>query len=145
MEFTRMLSGFTSRWTKPLAFMYASPVAAPLKILRLCSLMKAKSFAWRRRRRLPDGKNSMMKCDVAFKAPPFQHLDHAERLRVARRAGVAVADGDADHLRVAAQEHVRRRRVERRAEVLLHLPAADQLLNVLFSREPRLARRQREV
>ena len=56
-----MLSGFTSRWIQPLAFMYAIAVAACLKMLWARSLMKSYCFWISRVFKLPAGKYSMTK------------------------------------------------------------------------------------
>ena len=74
--FTSMLSGLTSQWTHPLAFMYASPVAACLKIVRACSLMNARSLPISRVRIDPDGKYSMMKCGECGVPADLQDVDH---------------------------------------------------------------------
>src|SRR2546423_633847 len=67
---------------------------------------------------------------VGPEAAPAQQLDDARRLRVDRLAGRLVLGRDADHVRVAAQKHVRRRRVEGPAQLPLQLPRRDQLLDV---------------
>src|SRR5262245_45113817 len=60
----------------------------------------------------------------------LQNLDDARRLRIDFGAGRLVGGRDADHLGIAAQIHVRRRRIERLAEFLFELAAGDQILNV---------------
>src|SRR5205823_4383020 len=72
-----------------------------------------------------------------------QNLDDARRLRIAGLAGRAVGRRHADHLRVAAQIHVRAVRIERGAEPFLELAAGDQVLDVdLLPDGGGLARRQ---
>src|SRR5262245_24889763 len=82
----------------------------------------------------------------AAEAALLQDFDDPCRFWVSVGARFAIDLRDADHLRIAAEKHVRRRRVERLAELLFELPAGDQVLDIDLATIGRcLARRQADV
>src|SRR5687767_6140736 len=83
---------------------------------------------------------------VRLEAAALQDLDDAQRLRINPGAGLAVLLGHADHLRIAAQEHVRPGRIERLAQSLLEIAARQHVLDVhLVVDRVLFTRRQRDV
>src|SRR5262245_4542496 len=83
---------------------------------------------------------------VHAEAAALEDFDNAGRLWIDHLPTLAILLRDADHLRVAAEEHVGRRRVEWPAQVLLQLPGRNQVLNInLAPYHLRLARHQAQV
>src|SRR3954464_5532850 len=83
---------------------------------------------------------------IGLEAAASQDLDDPGRLREVGLTGDLVLLRDADHLRVAAQEHVRAGRVEWLAELTFQLPGSNEVLDVdLAPRPDALAGGQRQV